>query len=86
MSFRICLNFLSFSYRSCTELEAALRLCRDLKYFDEQQYLDTYERLNKLTRKLFKYMEYISAQADKRSGYCQQQAMNTEFIKKNAGM
>lgn len=86
MSFRTCLNFLSFSYRSCAELEAALRLCKDLKYIDEPQYLDTYERLNKLTRKLFKYMEYISAQADKRSGYRQQQAMNTEFIKKSSGM
>jgi four helix bundle protein len=86
MSFRTCLNFLSFGYRSCAELEAALRLCRDLKYFSDQQYLDTYERLNKLTRKLFKYMEYISAQADKRSGYRQQQEMNTEFIKKSSGM
>ncbi|MEM4254264.1 MAG: four helix bundle protein [Candidatus Woesearchaeota archaeon] len=86
MSFRICLNFLSFSFRSCKELEAALRLCRDLKYLNDPQYLDAIERLDVLMRKLFRYMEYISAQADKRSGYCQQQAMNTEFIKKSSGM
>ncbi|MEM2916035.1 MAG: four helix bundle protein [Candidatus Woesearchaeota archaeon] len=85
MSFRTCLNFLSFSFRSCKELEAALRLCRDLKYLNDPQYLDTSERLDMLMRKLFKYMEYISAQADKRSGYRRQQAMNTEFIKKSSG-
>jgi four helix bundle protein len=86
MSFRTCLNFLTFSYRSCMELEAAFRLCRDLNYLPQEHYQETIERLDKFTRKLYKYMEYISAQADKRSGYRQQQVMNTEFIKKNAGM
>jgi four helix bundle protein len=84
ISFRSCLNFLSFSYRSCRELDAALRLCKDLNYLDQEQYAQAIENLDKLTRKLFRYMEYISAQADKRSGYRQQHAMNTE-LKKNAG-
>jgi four helix bundle protein len=88
MSFRACLNFLSFSFRSCKELEAALRLCRDLGYVNDSQYLDldTCERLDRLVRKLFKYMEYISAQADKRNGYRQQQVMNNEFVNKRTGM
>jgi four helix bundle protein len=86
MSFRTCLNFLSFSYRSCMEIEAALRLCLGLGYLTPEQYRQTCEHLDKFTRKLYKYMEYISAQADKRSGYRQQQMMNTEFIKKHAGM
>lgn len=86
MSFRTCLNFLSFSYRSCREIDAALRLCKDLNYIALAQYQDTFERLDKFTRKLYKYMEYISSQADKRSGYRQQNSMMTEFVKKNAGM
>ncbi len=86
MSFRSCLNFLTFSYRSCMELQAALRLCNDLKYLAPEQYQKICEQLDKLIRKLYKYMAYISAQADKRSGYRQQQVMNTEFIKKNSGV
>jgi four helix bundle protein len=89
MSFRTCLNFLSFSFRSCKELEAALRLCRDLKYINDPQYFDTNERLDKVKRKLYKYMEYIQGQADKRSGYKLRELRDptiTEHIKKSAGM
>ncbi len=70
-SFRAFLNFLSFSYRSCLEIEAVLKLCRDLQYINSQQHQETHERLNLLIRKLYRYMEYIQEQADRRSSYRQ---------------
>ena len=68
-SFRSFLNFLSFSYRSCLEIEAALRLCKDLRYITDQQHKETWEHWNLLVRKIYRYMEYIQGQVDKRTGY-----------------
>ena len=68
-SFRSFLNFLSFAYRSLLEIEAALKLCKDLKYINDQQHQETWEKFNLLIRKLYRYMEYVQGQADKRSKY-----------------
>ncbi len=85
-SFRAFFNFLSFSYRSCLEIDAILALCRDLKYFSDKQYFLSYEKLNCLTRKLYRYMEYIENQADKRSGYRKNNPAASEYIKKSSGV
>ncbi len=73
VSYRVFLNFLGFSYRSCLELQASFLLCRDLKYLDEEFYSEMYEKLDKLIRKLFCYMRTIEQNADKnkrcQSGY-----------------
>jgi four helix bundle protein len=68
-SFRAFLNFLSFAYRSCLEIEAILRLCKDLQYVTGPQHAALWEKWNLLIRKLYRYMEYIQSQADKRSKY-----------------
>jgi len=68
-SFRAFFNFLSFSYRSCLEMDAILALCRDLKYLSDKQYFLSFEKLNCLTRKLFRYMEYIEKRGDELRGY-----------------
>lgn len=68
-SFRSFLNFLSFTYRSCLETEAALKLCKDLHYLTEQQHQETWDKLDMLIRKLYRYMESIQRQADQRTGY-----------------
>ena len=83
-SFRSFLNFLSFTYRSCLETEAALKLCKDLKYLTEEQHQKTWEKLNLLIRKLYRYMEYIQGQADKKSGYLRpNQRIADDIAKRN---
>jgi len=46
-----------------------LKLCKDLKYINDQQHQETWEKFNLLIRKLYRYMEYVQGQADKRSKY-----------------
>src|SRR3989338_4085940 len=65
-SFRIFLNYCIFCYRSCLESEAALRLCKDLGYITEMQFNDTFEKLDKFIRKLYKYMQYLEEKAGNR--------------------
>jgi four helix bundle protein len=67
MSHRSFLNFLSFAYRSLLEIEATLRLCRELKYLSEEQHKTAWTRFNLLIRKLYRYMECIQAKADART-------------------
>lgn len=66
MSYRVFLNFLCFSYRSCLEIQACLRLCKDLGYLSKELFADVWERQDKLVRMIFKYMKSIEAQCDKK--------------------
>jgi len=59
ISYKVFLNYLIYSYRSCLELEAALYLVRDLNYIDEKELDNIYEKLDKFVRKLYRYMKYI---------------------------
>lgn len=63
---RIFLNYLVFCYRSCLETEACLRLCKDLKYVDEQNFGMYFEKLDKFVRKLYRYMQYLEGQTGPR--------------------
>tara|TARA_Y100000310_G_scaffold240872_1_gene244762 strand:- start:174 stop:425 length:252 start_codon:yes stop_codon:yes gene_type:complete len=58
------LTFLIFAYRSCQETRACLRICLDLKYITQQQHEEAFAKLDLLTRKLFKYMQYVEGKAD----------------------
>lgn len=62
-SYRIFLNYLFFAYRSARELEAALELCKMLKYIDESQHAEIFEKLDEMTRKIYRYTEYIDEKA-----------------------
>ncbi len=62
-SYRIFLNYLFFAYRSARELESALELCKMLKYIDETKHAEIFEKLDKMTRKIYRYTEYIDEKA-----------------------
>jgi len=66
LSFRSYLNFVCFAYRSCLEIEAALKLCKDLKYIDEHQHADTVAKLDPVIRQIYGYMKYLERKADER--------------------
>jgi four helix bundle protein len=68
-SYRSFLNFLSFAYRSLLEIEATLKLCKDLNYLTDEQHKQAWEKFNLLIRKLYRYMECIQAKADARTKY-----------------
>jgi len=53
------LQFLSYAYGSCKELDVLLMLSRDLKYVKNEEYKDLYEKLDKLMRKLFVFMNKV---------------------------
>jgi len=68
LSFRAFLNFACFAYRSALEVEAALKLCRDLGYIDEAQHSAVHAKFDSLVRQLYGYMKYLERKADERKG------------------
>lgn len=63
---KVFLSFLVFCYRSCLECEACLRLSKDLGYIDENKFNTYFENLDKLVRKLYRYMQNIEARMSAR--------------------
>ncbi|MEW6063018.1 MAG: four helix bundle protein [Nanoarchaeota archaeon] len=57
---RAFLQFLSYSYGSCRELEVLLMLSKDLAYVNNEEFKLLYEKLDKLSRKLFTFMTSIN--------------------------
>ncbi len=53
------LQFLSYSYGSLKELYVLIMLCKDLKYINVEEYKILYEKLDKLSRKLFVFMTSV---------------------------
>jgi four helix bundle protein len=53
------LQFLRYAYGSCKELEVLLMLSRDLKYIDLDIYSEMNSELDKLSRKLYVFIEKI---------------------------
>ena len=51
------LNFLSHSYCSAKELDVLLLMSRDLNYIIKKQYLDFFNKLDKLITKIFGFMK-----------------------------
>jgi four helix bundle protein len=83
ISYRSFLSFLVFAYRSALELDAALRICIDLKYFPNNEHLNFIDHLDKFTRQLYKYMECIDRTAETRrtarnASYYQQMKVNID--------
>ena len=54
------LQFLRYAYGSCRELEVLLMLSKDLKYITNKDYERMYEELDKLSRKLFVFIEKVT--------------------------
>lgn len=65
-SYRMFFNYLVYCYRSCLEVEAALRLCKDLGYITEQVHSEIVGLLDTLIRKLYRYLQHIEAAVDRR--------------------
>lgn len=56
---KVFLNFLVFCYRSSLEVEACLRLGKDLGYINNNKFDIYFEKLDKFVRKLYRYMQYL---------------------------
>ena len=54
------LQFLRYAYGSCRELEVLLMLSRDLKYINLKDYERMNEEVDKLSRKLFVFIEKVT--------------------------
>lgn len=90
-SYKIFLNYVIFAYRSANEVEAALETSKGLTYFDEPAYSVILEKLNKLIRKIYRYMEYLDKNAgerkwDKSYYYRQQKTYVDQDMKKREEM
>ena len=68
ISFRSFLNFVCFAYRSALEIDAALKLCKDLGYIDDKQHDAVHDKFDGLVRQLYGYMKYLERKADERKG------------------
>ncbi|MEK6948441.1 MAG: four helix bundle protein [Nanoarchaeota archaeon] len=53
-------QFLNYSYGSIKELEVLIMLSRDLKYIDDEEYRMFFEKLDKLSRKLYSFINIIN--------------------------
>ena len=54
------LQFLRYAYGSCKELEVLLMLSRDLKYVTLDEYGEINSELDKLSRKIYVFLEKVS--------------------------
>ena len=54
------LQFLYYAYGSGRELEVLLLLCRDLKYIDNENFNLLFEKIDKLNKKMFKFIMKVS--------------------------
>ena len=53
------LQFLHYAYGSIRELQVLLDLSKDLKYISIKDYEETFEEVDKLSRKLFVFMRKV---------------------------
>ena len=53
------LQFLMYAYGSAKELEVLLMLSKDLNYISKDEFDDTYEKIDKLSRKLFVFLNNV---------------------------
>lgn len=88
---KLFLNFLTFSYGSALEIEAALALTLDLGYITKEQHEKHHELLDKFIRKLYKYMQYIESKLednrkDKTSWYLHEKWNAEQDMKKREGL
>jgi len=63
---KIFLNYLIFCYRSCLEVEACLKLAKDLKYVTKKQHDAHHEKLDRFIRRLYKFMQYLESKIGNR--------------------
>ncbi len=56
-------RFLQISLGSCFELESHLILCSDLNIIDNNEAIKNIESIQRLQRKIFSLIKYVSAQA-----------------------
>src|SRR3989344_6515113 len=60
------LQFLNYAYGSCKELEVLFSLSKDLKYIPNDEYLFFYDRINKLSRMIFKFVGILRKDINKK--------------------
>lgn len=55
------LNFLSYSYGSCKEIDVLLMMSKDLGYISQKQYDELFDKLDLLMIKIFRFMKNIES-------------------------
>ncbi len=63
---RAFLQFLNYAYGSCKELEVLFSLSKDLDYISKDEYNLCYEKINRLSRMIFKFVEVIRSDIKKK--------------------
>jgi len=63
------LNFLSYSYGSCKELDVLLMMSRDLGYISKKEYDDYFDRLDLLMIKIFRFMKNIESRFENKKRF-----------------
>jgi len=53
------LQFLTYGYGSLRELQVLLEFSKDLKYINVEKYKELEEDLDKVSRKMFKFMKFV---------------------------
>lgn len=54
------LQFLNYAYGSIREIEVLILFSKDLGYISKDIYLDLYEKINKISRKLFTFIKKVN--------------------------
>jgi len=54
------LQFLTYAYGSIKELEVLLELSKDLGYINNKDYEELKEDLDKISRKMFRFMSFVN--------------------------
>ncbi|MBS3097607.1 four helix bundle protein [Candidatus Woesearchaeota archaeon] len=63
------LNFLSYSYGSCKELDVLLSMSKDLGYITKKDYDSLFNKLDILMIKIFRFMENIESRFESKKKF-----------------